>query len=451
MSAKITRLQEEIVAKHPKLSLECSLQPRNTEYYAIEKKGELVRVKASDAPSLIFGLSKLNVPSDLPLNCLNEARFVCRILAPSQTIIQDELVPLIEMAQEFGFNGVLMPIGANEGIEYVRSMGIRVILDCRPVSIKMAHFPFDAKCREEIRQWIESLPQCDGILWQSPFFNEAEADLKQKMLKNAKLRMELFCEELKILEAELGIQEPWMLFYAFPFKPSDAYQFVSSHFTEIQKHGGPLTYFVFPAVDGDPGCSFLAPHPILLQSSGRLLCYIACCVEKGPLVAFSDVESFFTSAGSNALAGAYVAIDRLPEGGEFASANLLMIAESLWSGQTPINIFDNWIRRHHPKYNLPHYREWIKALGRLVHPIRRLQAVASGVLPATGEELRLIADSFIAELKWFEHRLEQDKKKGQDAHFCGEVSQLLSHAKKVVRETLKGEKLPVPVYLNSDL
>jgi hypothetical protein len=111
--------------------------------------------------------------------------------------------------------------------------------------------------------FLKDVPTGRSLFWESPLFT---ADLKKDLIERALLPFELHLIEMEKLVEIAGKQ---VIYYRLP----DAFsrQFQERHLEQFLRRSDRSIYFVHSAVAGNPQRMDLPPHPLLAKKHSRLL------------------------------------------------------------------------------------------------------------------------------------------------------------------------------------
>lgn len=292
-----------------------------------------------------------------------------------------------QQVKEWGYNAVLV----DKATPFLQKLGFKTIFK---VDFQEEIFPFEEGYREKIHDFIKSLPQCDALFWNSPYF---ALDCRKHLLEHAKLKIELLQEELHTLESFAP------LFYWIPPGVS------LKNFSQLEAATGPKTFLVFsedspywkirqdkslPVIEG-----LSEEIPLFLSETGRLLDQLR--------------------------PGAFIKIDRPLH--SYAACHLEGAVKAMEGSVSFEDFGREWLKNHRPE--MGEETHLLRALAGFAEKNQFFKAIQRGAhIPF--EELKMQCELLAAEVKLFHYHLHQK----EGGKFCEEAKAYLNSLMELSKE-----------------
>lgn len=394
LHSKIMEWKEKLSQQAP---LEVYQHLQADDYYTLEKNRQGHSVLHANTITALYALHQIYLGVEIN----GRARAVWRVLIPKE--VDDAF---FEQAVLLGFNTVVL--NSSDWVLAAKSWGLKVILEASwPKELPLLS-PFKSSYNEALNKIITSYKQkapFDALLWKSPFLYR---DMREELNQHAKLKIELFLEEISALESLAP------LFYHLPS------QF--RYTQELKRFAGPQTWLVA----SDPENYMSDSLPLIKGHE-----------QESPLLIDETIRRLLLPAS-----GAFLQVSSPIITGSFVQANLYGCSQALWSGAPPDKSFEIWASTYRPELNIPSNRSFLNQMMNYLPKMKYLETSTNV------EELKMHVDIWMAEWKLFEKSIEKLRKTEQihpqQKRFIDEVNLFFNSGKELARQALARHQITIP-------
>lgn len=257
--------------------------------------------------------------------------------------------------------------------------------------------------------------------------------------KDGKTYIERLIEDIHQLESM--IKDRLGLIYYLPYNKSFM-ENKNNFLRDLSLGISPKTLLAFSSVSGCPSQDHLVPHPFwnelrcMPEVLGvRLLPIVQVAEHIGSSIRYDLFETYFSRCLRHKFAGIAAYASTLPTQGDFNHCNLWVAGQMQWRPWPAALCIETWFKSFHPEIDYSECQPILKQIRSLVSEIKAMTS-KSNKHPYPPEELRLIHDSWVVNLKVLKMKIDKiqssQSQQGKDEHIFMELNKFLKDAEKAL-------------------
>lgn len=412
-----------------------------SENYHAEYAGGIVTIKAHGYLGAIYALNRIHagISSGHLADFLGLATPYFKIrplwLENSLKSVFSEPTRIHEFCKrilELGYNAIIVDHGDDNYPKLkalcnnLKSYGLKIILKPLPFQKLESHSPLNKNYSDFVVDYLKKMNShniCfDYLFWEShweypDFISDPQAD--------AYTLPEVVLKEARLLENHLNPNQS-LIFY-LPCSDRNSAKQSSIWISQIAENLEQRTILAFSAVAGPHWADFLQPHPVweeLRFKIGTSNALFMPIINVGhvkqseglwPILVHDSVEEYLSRCEYGQFSGVIALANHLPADGGIHDCNLWVAAQAMWKKNSSVFLLkETWFSAFRKDWDatlctplLCQMRHISKQLGML-----RFLTHEKNKEQASGQELRVFAESILAQLNDIQLRLEKEEEKG---------------------------------------
>lgn len=408
--------------------LEWKVLGNEGEAYSCKYAGGVISLEAQSPLAAAYGLRQLimAVSSGFLSDCLGEHMPIVplRPLFLQLDGMAQKEMPMFnaESCQrviELGYNSIIIPLtersiqSIQEFCHLCKGYGLRIFVK-HPLNQKEVFFlKEEEKTRKQIENFFDQCPLCDGLFWEGANFNEEE-------ISKEVTTFDLMKSEVALIESSLP--ESKQLIYALIPKGQKEATEHALLLNRLLNFVGNHTYVAFSAVEGEPYCDHLNPHPFwealrnnyLFNGKGCIPIFNVGSYKQGeglwPALIF-DVLDSMSSCKKYCFEGIIGIVNQLPKRGSFLDCNLWSASQAIWKGESASDNLAMWFKSQRADIDYRKIKTVLRQTREISLEMSNLHSLAETTLDVHQKEyFRNVLEALFTQLKQMETFLENEER-----------------------------------------